>query len=155
MLYAGIGMVVIGWVLLHYFGVSYDQAQAGEEYTKTDTFGGFLLMAGFCLTGAWVVWHGGGWLLTKIEQVFYGVGEGYVLTLAEACCQACVGAALLFFLSIMTLFKAEGKYREYQRNDFARARRVRASYNFYAASLYRCGLLVLITTLGVFVVKGT
>lgn len=155
MLYAGMGMMLLGWVLLQFFGVSQEDRSKGKDFTRSDTIGSFLLVGGLGTIVGYGCWNGGLYLAGKTEQLFYGAGSGYVVSLMECCAQACAGAAVLFFLSLMTLFKGESKYREFQRSDFARARRLRASFNFYATILFRVAFLVLVVTVGVFVVKGT
>lgn len=154
MLYAGLGMIIVGWIVLTFFGITIQERRNGKDYTASDSCGAFLMTGGICISACYCLWMSGSWLVEKLSQVFYGVRLDYVTSLPETCAQACVGAALLFFLSMMTTFKGALKYEEYRRHDFARARRVRATFNFYAAAMYRCGLVVLFITIVAFAVKS-
>lgn len=154
MLYAGIGMFVLGFVMLQFFGVSSEEHEKGEDYTVSDAVGGLLLYGGAIVVVGYGLWFGGGWLIQKLGQLFYGAESGYVVSLPDACSQASGVAAAFFLLSILILFKGEDKYRELRRRDFAKARRIRASYNFYASLWQSAGMVVLLITVGVFIYKS-
>jgi hypothetical protein len=148
-LYIGIALLAVGWIMLTTMGVSSEEYEKGTPYTKSDNIAGYLMILGVIL----VVWFG----ITKFARfawdwllsLFYGADSTYgQLTFWDHCQMGCAGAAVLFFLSLATAFHAEGQFRRVRNHNHAKAARIRDSWKRYAGWLHNGGLLVLCAVVG-------
>lgn len=154
MVWIGVGMLVIGYIVLTYMGLTPDEAKQGKPYTRSDNLATLMMVTGAILIAAFGMWELGCFLWGKGTQLFYGASASYAhLTFWEECSYACAGAAVFFFLSIMAEWRAELQYRKWRHHDHAKARRIRGQMKSYVGIHYRAGILLLLATLGCAIAK--
>jgi hypothetical protein len=154
MVWIGVGMIVVGYLMISFMGLSAKEHEQGKEYTTSDNIGGFLLVAGAVITAAFGLWELVRFLWGKGSQFFYGADASYAhLSFWDECAYACAGAAVFFFLSMMTELRAEAQYRKWRHHDHAKARRIRGQLKSYVGIHYYAGILVLLVTFGCVLAK--
>ena len=154
MFYYGLGMLVIGYILLNFYGITPEEHKQGKSFTTSDTVASILIIGGLCVVVGHLLWWLGQLLLGWTQQLFYGVGAAYAETPMERCALLSFGAALFFTLALMLAFRAEGQYRQYRRTDHAKARRIQARHNYYAGVFHMVGKVMLFSSVVAFALKS-
>lgn len=153
-IWIGLGMIAVGYLMITFMGLSSEEAEKGKEYTRSDTIGSYLLVLGSAVFTAFGLFALGRFLWQKASQLFYGADLVYAhVSFWEQCSYACAGAAVFFFLSMLTEWRAEAQYRRWRHSDHAKARRIRGQLKSYVRVHYRAGLLVLLATFGCVLAK--
>jgi hypothetical protein len=155
MVYVGLAMLLIGWFMISFFGVSADDFEKGKPYEASDTVASFLMVIGAIVTAAFGSIALVRYLWKETSSLFYGADSAYAqMSLWTQCQTACGLAATLFFLSMMVSFHTEAQFRKTRRFNHAKARVIRARWVWYAGLLYSGGMLVLAATVGLLIAKS-
>lgn len=154
MFYIGLGMVLVGWILLHYFGISVQEQQEGKAYARSDTLGSFLMVIGMFIVGGYLLYWLGQMLFVGVQHVFYGVELAYAESPAQRAALLAFGSATLFMSSLMLCVRAESLFRFWRRTDHAQARRLKANYYYFAQVFHLAGRLALLVSVLYFAHKS-
>jgi hypothetical protein len=154
MVYVGLAMLLVGWFMISFFGVSAEDFEKGKPYAPIDTVASFLMVIGGVITAAFGTIAAVRYVWKEASGLFYGADSTYAHMSLWAQCEAgCGAAAALFFLSMVTSFHMEGQYRRQRKLNHAKARRIRDRWDWYAGLLYSGGTLVLAATVGIMITK--
>lgn len=154
MLYVGVAMLAVGWLMLICFGVTSEEFEKGKPYTASDNLAGYLLVGGLiCIVGGGsyaLLRYGGAWFLS----LFYDSGSSYAAMSVWAHCEiGALFAAVHFFFSLMAAFHAEGQFRRLRNHNHTKAAIARDTWKGYARRLCFTGQIFMAATVGFAIMK--
>lgn len=154
MVYVGLAMLVAGWFMVSFMGVSAKEFEDGKPYSRTDTVASFMMVIGGVLASAFGVILIIRYLWKEGMSLFYGADSVYAqMTLWGQCQISCGFAASMFFLSMLTAFHCEAQFRKLRKLNHENALRFRNRWHWYAGLFYSGGMLVLAATVGLVITK--
>lgn len=157
MFYIGAALVIGGFILLRYFGVSAEETQRRDEMNlpqaHSDDVGSWMLLVGIVL----VVLAGVIWGVSHFWRVLnYGLTSSYVqANFSSSMSKASLfsGLAIASFSLIMTaLTCGQFRYNALRRGNFIQANKIRGRYNKYSVVFYRFGLVYIWASVLIFVI---